>query len=165
MLWSRDCDRCGYLLDENACVTFENLEVLEDKIPLETKMSLSHIAGYVTRHDEEEDETELLNVTTFYFKKYGSFTNSLDRGGLKVPTDSACQWTFFAYILFNAVKDQVCRKSLTNLFILISEMHTLNMTRKHAMILSNIFFKNHCVQSTPRSTKEPNQKVLKLSVA
>ena len=108
-------------MDQEASEVFDALEVLEDKIPLETKMSLCHIAGYVTRHDDQ-DEMELLNVTTFYYQKYGNYTKDLDRGGLKVPTDSSCQWTFFSYILFNAVKDKVCRKSLCNSFVLISDV-------------------------------------------
>ena len=142
---------------------FDNLEHLEKKIPDETKISLCHIAGYVTRKDEAIAEQLLLNETTFYYQKYGKFTESLDRGGLKIPTDSACQWVFFCYIMFNAVKEKVCRKSLSNLFMVVSDMHTFNMERKHGMILSNIFFKNHCANNTPRSTKEANLKVLKLS--
>ena len=158
------CQKCGYCMDEKASSTFEDLEKLEDHISSETKISLCHIAGYVTRHDDVESEESLLNTTTFYFQRYGSFTSSLGRGGLKVPTDSACQWTFFSYIMFNVVKNHVCRKSLANLFMVVSEMHSLNMQRKHALILSNIFFKNHCIQRTPRSSKEEKQKVLKLSV-
>lgn len=156
------CDNCGYLLDEKSAEVFDNMPELEEKISKETKMSLVHMAGYVTRHDDLS-ERELLDVTTFYYQKYGDYTKSLDRGGLKVPSDTACQWTFFCHILFSCVKDQVCRTSLANLFMMISDMHTFNMNRKHANILSNIFFKNYCIESTPRSSKEPNQKVLKLS--
>jgi len=156
------CERCGYWMDEKASETFDCLEQLKDTLSHATKMSLVHIAGYVTRKDDEIDEEQLLNETTFYYQKYGEFTNSLDRGGLKVPTDSACQWTFFCYLMFNVVKDKVCRTSLANLFMVVSDMHTFNMQRSHAMTLSNIFFKNHCAQNTPRSTIEASNKLLKL---
>ena len=129
-----------------------------------TKMSLVHIAGYVTRNDEALDEDHLLDVTTFYYQKYRDFTKELDRGGLNIPSDSSCQWSIFCYLMFNQVKHSVCQKSLSNLFMVVSDMHTFNMKRNHARILSNIFFKNHCAQNTPRSTKEAKQKVLKLSV-
>ena len=158
------CQYCGYLMDEKASEVFDNLEKLEDTISKATKMSLVHIAGYVTRKDPALDEEQLLNETTFYYQKYGDFTDSLDRGGLNVPTDSTCQWAFFCYVMFNQVKDTVCRTSLTNLFMVVSTMYTFNMTRNHGRILSNIFFKNHCVQNTPRSTKEAKQKVIKLSL-
>ena len=158
------CTKCGYLMDEKASLTFDSLEHLEDGISDDTKMSLCHIAGYVTRHDAERSEEELLEITTFYHQKYGDFTDALDRGGLNIPSDTACQWTFFCYIMFNAVKNDVCRTSLSNLFMLTSQMHNFNMQRNHALILSNVFFKNHCVKNTPRSTKETKQKVIKLSV-
>ena len=75
----------------------------EDKISVDNKMSLVHIAGYVTRKDLALTEEKLLGATTFYYQKYGKYTDTLDRGGLNIPTDSACQWTFFSYLMFNAV--------------------------------------------------------------
>ena len=134
------CEKCKYLMDENASEVFHSLEELESKIPDATKMSLCHMAGYVTQKDPAETKEYLLDTTTFYFQKYGKYTDSLDRGGLKVPTDRACQWTFFGYIMFNAVKEVVCRKSLSNLLVTISDIHTFNMERRHALVLSNIFF-------------------------
>ena len=157
------CDKCVYQLDDEATAVFDNLPALEDKISRETKMSLVHIAGYVTRKDEEKSEENLLGMTTFYFQEYGDYTKSLDRGGLNYPDDSACQWTFFCFPLFNTVKDKVCRKSLSSLFMLVSEQHSFGMQRHHAHILSNIFFKNYCTASTPRSSREGKQKILKLS--
>ena len=156
------CNKCGFLLDEAASEVFDNLESLEEGIPLETKMSLCHIAGYVTRDDEMDDET-LFNATTFYYQKYGEYTSQLDRGGLNVPVDNAVQWVFFCNILFNNVKDRICRKSLINLLVLVSQMHTFNMTRKHALTLSNIFLNNYCKEMTPHSGKEGKLKVLKVS--
>ena len=57
-------------------------------------MSLVYIAGYLTRNDAELSEDQMLERTTFYYQKYGKFTNALDRGGLNIPSDYCCQWTF-----------------------------------------------------------------------
>ena len=158
-----ECDLCKFLMDDKSSETFDHLLFLEDEIDEGTKMSLVHMAGYVTRKDPEKSEEELFTTTTFYYQKYGKFTESLDRGGLNIPTDNACQWTFFCFVMFQCVKDKVCRKSLANIFMIINDMHTFNMERRHGIILANIFFKNYAIELTPRSTKEPKLKVLKLS--
>ena len=80
--------------------TFDNLPTLESSVPSETKMSLVYIAGYITRKDPELSENQLLGQTTFYYQKYGKFIDSLDRGGLNIPSDCCCQWTIFYFILF-----------------------------------------------------------------
>ena len=87
----------------------------------------------------------------------------MDRGGLNEPTDNACQWAFLCYIMFNEVKERVCRKSLTDIFMLVSDTHNFGMQKVHCRILANFFFKNYCKDMNPRSTKEASQKVLKLS--
>ena len=150
-------------MDEEGAEVFDNLPELENKIPLDTKMSLVHIAGYVTRKDPELSEEALLSETQFYYQRYGDYTDGLDRGGLNVPTDYPCQWSFLCFCIFQSVKSKVCRKSLTNIFMLVSEHYSLKMKRKHGMILSNIFLKNFCRSVNPRSTKETSVKVLKLS--
>lgn len=156
------CCKCKFSFNGFYFETFDNLPALEQIIPTGTKMALVHVAGYVTRKDELTEE-QLFEVQSQYYQEYGSFTQSLDRGGLKVPSDTACQWTFFSFIMFNAVKENVCRTSLAKCFMSISDSYDFKMETSHANILSNIFFKNYCTQSTPRSSKEPRQKILKLS--
>lgn len=159
------CGDCEFRLEssERACETVDNLEELELSLPQETKEVLVYIAGYVTRNDAEEDEKALLGHTSFYFEKFGAYTNSLDRGGLKVPSDRACQWTMFSFIVFEVVKDSVCRTSFTKIALGLSDMFDFQMDNRHARILSNILIKNYCVAATPRSSKEPVLKRLKLS--
>ena len=135
---------------------FHNLTQLEETLDMNTKMALVYIAGYIVRNDNEIDDSHE------YYEKYGSFTDNLNRGGLSIPGDSACQWTFFSYIIFKIVADHVCRKSLSNILVLISEMHMFNMNRSHSYALANTFFNNYCHLYTPRSAKEPKQKILKL---
>ena len=120
-------------------------------------MSLVHIAGYITRKDPELSENQLLEQTTFYYQEYGKFIDSLDRGGLNIPYDCCCQWTIFYFILFNTIKENVCRKSLSNISMLISEVYSLIMQRRHGLILSNILLNNRCMNKTPRSEQKKNQ--------
>ena len=136
-----ECMSCSYFLCEEGSEIFDKLEELELSIPLETKMSLD-VAGYVTRKDTELTENQMLEQTTFYHQKYGKLADSLDRGGLNIPSDCSCQWTFFCFILFNTIKDNVCRKSLCNIFMQVSEFYFFNMQKHHGMILSNVFLKN-----------------------
>lgn len=159
------CSDCDFTLesDERACETVDSLEELETSVPAETVAVLVYIAGYVTRKDPEADEETLLEQTSFYYDRFGQYTDALDRGGLKVPSDSACQWTIFCFIVFNVVKEAVCRKSFSRIAMSVSDLFEFGMEERHARILSNILLKNHCAASTPRSTKEPALKRLKLS--
>jgi len=157
------CQDCSFTMDENTAEVFDNLPLLEEFLIIDTKMSLVYIAGYVTRKDGEIGEDELLSVTTFYHQKFGSFTDGVDRGMLNIPNDRACQWTFFSYILFSSIKQKVCQKSLSTALDNIASHYSFNMSKLHSRTLSNIFLNNHCIASTPRSSKESQQKVLKLS--
>nr|XP_047131967.1 uncharacterized protein LOC124811009 [Hydra vulgaris] len=157
------CQFCGFLLDESSAEVFDNLPTLGKSITAQSKMSLVYIAGYVSCKDDLLNENELSTRTMFYFEKFGQYLKSVDRGGLKVPFDNTVQWVFFSFVLFNSIKDKVCRTSLCNIFMLISDHYSFDMERHHGNILSNIFIKNHCKLSTPRSNKEPSLKILKLS--
>lgn len=161
----RSCPDCAFRIETNeeACEVMDNIEELEKEVPDETKEVLVYLAGYVTRKDPEQDEATLLGQTNFYHSKYGDYMNSLDRGGLKVPSDTACQWVIFCLIIFHAVKDKVCRNSFCRITMGISDMYDFGMTEAHARIIANIFFNNYCSAATPRSTKEPALKRLKLS--
>ena len=55
-------------MDDASSETFDNLLCLEDEIDDATKQSLKHMAGYVTRHDEEKSEEMRRTTTTFYHK-------------------------------------------------------------------------------------------------
>ena len=148
------CSSCNYQLSEDAAEVFDNLETLEFSLSDEVKMSLIYIAGYVTRKDTEICDSDLLNCTTFYFQKYGKYTDSIDRGGLNIPLDHACQWSIFCFVLFYTVKENVCRNSLKRLFMLVSEFYLFGMEERHATTLSNIFlnsFANISLQDLERS--------------
>ena len=126
-------------------------------------MGLAHIAGYMTRNDTDLSEEELFGVTTFYYDTFGGYTEQLDRGQSNVPIGCAVQWSFFSFIVFQCVKDSVCRSSLSKIFSRISEHYKFGMTSHHSRNLSNVFLKNHCLESTSRNLKETSLKVLKLS--
>ena len=157
------CAACSYKLSEEASEVFDGLPELGDFVALNVKMSLVYIAGYVTRKDHTKSDYDLFGHTTFHYKKYGDYAQALDCGGLNVPTDHACQWAFFCFIMFHAVKINVCRKSLCNVFKLISDFYDFSMKDRHCTVLSNIFLNKFCLKTTPRSGKEPALKILKLS--
>ena len=157
------CPQYSNTLDEEGSEVFDNIVELESSLTIETKMALVYIAGYVTRKDKELSEIDMMEVTTFYYKKYGSYTDELDRGQLNIPTDCACQWTFFSYIIFYTIKKNVCRKSLSQILVMIAERYSFNMSSDHARILSNIFIKNYCNECSPHSSKEVNLKILQLT--
>ena len=67
------------------------------------------------RKDEEREDT-------YYFcEKFGSYLDELNRGGLTKPGDTVVQWVMYSHIIFNSVVEHVCRKSLSNVFMIISE--------------------------------------------
>ena len=111
-------------------------------------MSLVYIAGYVTRNDDPVSDD-----TQFYFHNNGSFLKTMYQGGLKIPTDSYCQWAIFCYIMFNSVKDVTRRRSLNNLFLLVSDRYDFKISKKQCYTLCNIFFKNYSSLFSPRSDK------------
>ena len=127
-------------------------------MPKECKQALVYIAGYVTRRDTDKE-----GETHFYHEEFGQYTDTLDRGGLNVPSDKACQWSIYCYIVYNVVKDCVCRTSFMRIAMALSEMFKFGMEERHARILANIFIKNYVCAATPRSSKEPALKRLKLS--
>lgn len=98
-----------------------------------------------------------------YYEKYVSFTQSVDCGGLIVPSDNACQWTIFCFTIFALVKDKVCGRCHSIILLLVSETYSFQMLKKHALRLSNIYFKIYSNQCSPSSTEKPKQKTLKLS--
>ena len=100
-------------------------------------MALVYVAGYITRNDNQPSECE----THFYYEKYGKYINLTDHGKLKIPSYHTSQWLFFCFILFHTIKEKVCYKSLSNIFILISEFHFFNMEKKYASIFANIVLK------------------------
>ena len=142
---------------------FMNAYLMESSLDSATKQKLVYVAGYVTRRDEEMTEEESLACTTFYYDSFGDFTKELDNDGINVPSDSACQFIFFSYILFQTIKDNVCGVSLANILYYVSEFYDFNMEKRHCKIFSNTLLNYHCKDQTPLLDKEPCQKVLKLS--
>ena len=133
------CPNCGFLLDESSAELFDKLPDLESFISPDTNMALIYISGYIIRKDNELSENELLEKTTFYHQKHGQYTDSINRGGLNIPTDNTCQWVIFSFIIFNTIKGLVCRTSLSNILMMVSEFYNFEIQRHHRNIFSNIF--------------------------
>ena len=92
-------------------------------------------------HNEVEEQGE----AKFYYGESCDYTAEINCGGLKIPNDNVCQWTIFSYILFNEIVCKVCRKSLCNV-----------------LFHFQAFFKKTVHLYAPRSSKEPQQKILEL---
>ena len=153
------CEKCGYEMSTEMCFVIDDLPDFEKKLSTDIIESLVHIAGYVIRNDDPSDHDD----TYYYYEKHGDYFDKLNRGGLCKPGDTAVQFAIYAYIAFHAVVNHVCRKSLSDIFMVISKLYGFDMEKRHAWILCNIFFNNYCKFSNPRSSKETSQKVLKLS--
>ena len=152
------CEACEYILSEDEKDLLFRLDTLEGSIQKDTKMALVYIAGYSTK-----DQLPIEDATFDYYNKYGQFQMQIDRGKLKIAEDHHVQWTFFCFIMFNAVCNKICRSSLRDIFFKIAEFYGLGATEKQCNILANIFLKNLCILTTPKSGKEPKMKILKLS--
>jgi len=153
------CEKCNFRLNEDMCSVFDNLPELEFSLTDDVKMSLVYIAGYISRHEDEAHEGAYA-----YYDHYGGYLKEHNRGGLKVPRDCICQWVMFAYIMFHGVANFTCRNSLCKLLELIADFYDLGVSPSYFSILANILLKNYCNLYSPRSSKEPQQKLLKLSL-
>lgn len=157
------CSGCNRQLSEHESKVFDNLENLESNISDNTKMCLIYIAGYIVHKTENND-----NDTFDYYEKFGAYLDHLNRGGLKKPGDCVCQFVILCYIFFMSLDDKatLCRTALASYFNLVQDFYLFGELKKRSLkckILSNILLNNYSKYCTPRSSKEPAQKVLKLS--
>ena len=136
------CESCNYLMDDDAINIFDNLPELEKSLSVDVKSTLVYISGYIIRKDFPANVTNA-DDTYEYYDKFSGYTKELNRGGLVIPYDAMCQFVFFAYILFHEIMNKVCKKSLCNALMVISDCYTLNVDRKHGTILSNILLNNY----------------------
>ena len=129
------CSSSHYNLDEVDIEIFDNLETLENSLAIDTKMGLVHIAGYVTRNGPRYSRRRIIWCHYILLWKIWWIYWATCRGQLNIPTDCAVQWSFFSFIIFQCVKDSVCRSSLSKIFSRISEHHKFGMTSHHSRIL------------------------------
>lgn len=154
------CDMCSYRMMSSELNVFEKLPVLEkDLVSFDEMQAVVYIAGYISRKDEKCDDDTFL-----YYEKFGSYTQNLSRGKLNIPNDDKCQWCVFCYILFlvTTIQSNVCQKSLSGIFLYVSDFYHFNMKASHCNVLANILLSKLCKAVTPTSHKEPAQKLLKL---
>ena len=87
----------------------------------------------------------------------------MNRGSLKIPHDSVCEWVMYGYVMFHEVVEVTFRISLCKILVNISKCYNLKIE------VTCCYFCKHIVQNyyylySPKSTKEPKQKMLKLSL-
>ena len=115
-----------------------------------------YIAGYAERKDDNCD-------SCFYTSDYGNYLHELSREGLKISGDTISQFVISGYIIFDQDSELTCQKSFTNILMIVSDTHRLDVSRNHGLIISNMFFNNYCKLYSPRSKKEPPQKLFKIA--
>ena len=147
-------------MTESMCTIFDYLPEFKNHLQMEMKMTFVYIAGCVTRYENRSSED-----TFMYYKKYGHFLSGINRGSLKIPDDSVCECVMYEYAMFHEVAEVICQKSLCKILENTSECYNLKIEQSHAAIFANILFKNYYQLYSPKSTKEPKQKMLKLSLS
>ena len=156
------CSICSRPLDEMEAEIMDHLAELEDNIPTETMLSIVYIAGYVEKYGKTNEEAD---DTMFYYQKYSSYFDALDRGGLHKPSDSVVRWSIFCYIFFVQLMDRsidVCGKFLIQQFSFIAKKFDFDINQRQCRALANMWLKNFSTLSTPRSAKESKLKEIKL---
>ena len=151
------CSMCTFKPHERLCDIIDNLPRLESEIAVDVKMALVYVAGYVHRNEGCLDDTH--NI----YSQYGSYFDSLNLGNLVVPGDCVFKWSFFCYIMFYEIARKTCINFFSKIFLLISYFYQFAVSRRQCRTLCNIFFNNYSALYSPRSEKEPRQKILKLS--
>ena len=142
---------------ENTCTIFDNFSEFENLLPMGTEMTVVYISGYVTSHEDHSPED-----TFMYYEKYGHYLSDMNHGSSKTPHDSVWEWVMYGYVMFHEVV-VTYRKSLCKVLVNISECYNLKIE------VACCYFCKHVVQKLPtfvfvKSTKEPKQKMLKLSL-
>ena len=125
-------------MNEQESVVCGNLINLKQDVNKDTLLSLVYIAGYVEKSDKSE-----VDDTKYYYAKFLEYFDSLNRGGLHIPTDNVVQWTIFCFILFGQMSNEICRTFLMEQFVFISKKYQLTITKKQCRVLANIFLKNY----------------------
>ena len=149
------CGNCSRNLDEKESEIMDNLSALEENIQEDTLLSIIYIAGYIQKKNGYEYDD-----TVFYYQKFGSYFDSLDRGGLCTMLYSGhCS----ALSYFCQFSEQLCRTFLVKQFLFISEKFNFGLTENHSRTLSNILLKNYSILRSPGSSKETQLKILKLT--
>ena len=155
----RECDKCSFIMTESMCTIFDNLPEFINHLAMEIKMTFVYIAGYATRYENRSSEDRFI-----YYKKYGHFLSGMNRGSLKIPFDSVCEWARYKYVMFHEIVEVTCQNFFCKILVSISECYNLKIEQSHAAIFANILLKNYCHLYSPKSIKEPKQKMLKLSL-
>ena len=108
------CELCSNRMTASELEVLERLPELEKKVLFDEMQAVVYVAGYVSRKCETFNDD-----TFFYYGKFGSYTQYLDRVKLNIPNDASCQWCAFCYILFfvTNVKFSVCKMSLAGMFL------------------------------------------------
>ena len=140
-IWNQIIPRTKlFLPKEYISDIFENLTKLETLVSIGTKVEIDVARIFCCNNLAQIDRF-------FYCKKFGDFSTNINCGGVKVPDNTACQWTIHSNILFQEIANTLC-----NVLMATSKYPGFDMDKK---ICNCSRYYWHLY--TPRSDKEQEQ--------
>ena len=118
---------------------------------VDSMMGLVYTAGYIVGKDENGNDAD---DSHFYYNKYGSFTDNLNRGSVRLSGDAVCHWVINGYIMFNEVVNHCCRKLLRRILLNISELYVFQIKHTYLQKFANILFNCYCSLYIPKCTSK-----------
>ena len=100
-------------------------------------------------------------IHTYNIEKYGDLLRAMNRGGLKIPRHTVCQWAMFCVAFFTTLESPACKTAPVRYLSDILSFHRLSIPSSHCFTMANILLRCS-ILNTPFSSREPSQKLLKL---
>ena len=121
--------------------------------------SVRTLCRYVSHNeDEEDDEGDSYKI----FEQHGDFLRAMNRGGLKIPRDTVCQWTMLCVAFFVSLESPACRTALVRYLSDIASFCNQVIPLQYCFTLANILLRCSSAFNTRYSAREPSQKLLKV---
>lgn len=159
------CSDCQRDLTDFELLIIDDLSGALDSLTHEEKLSLYHISGYITFKDDLQGGTLCSEAMPDPAKAY---TDALDRGGLRAPTESLQTMVAYCYLFMKLSSTNSCRKRLTKIFSQLPGMLHINLDVKTPTVrrIINILMKRFALLKTQQHADKSDskrRKVTKLS--
>lgn len=156
-----NCELCQKPLTDSEISVIDDISLKEESLSADEKMALLYIGGYVASRD-----ITLQGHPSYLPDGLRLFTDNLDRGGLKYPSDNFFNLLVNIFVFFKSSKEASCRKRLINVFKdfpsllhIDVQVSTISLSR-----VVNILMKRFCIDHQQKSSSEQQRrKIAKLS--
>lgn len=155
------CHLCQKPLTDAELLLLDELTDLIQTIPCDEKMSLFYIGGYICQKHDNPD----LQGESSSFPDLNVYTNTLDKGGLKFPSQTLYQLLSLIFAFLKQNKETSCRKRLIKVFSDFPSIFHLDIDVSSAMLsrIVNIILKRICLLHENENTQAKKRKIAKLS--